>query len=122
VRELTAGKGVDVAVVAAPSSGAQAQAVEAMAVHGRVNFFGGLPPGQETSRINANLIHYRELCVTGTTGQTVYDYRTTMGLLARQRIDVASLITGEFSLRDIHTAFEYAGSKAGLKAVVYPQR
>lgn len=121
VSRYAVGRGFDVAVIAAPSAEAQARAIGAMAKHGRVNFFGGLPKGREMSCLNANLIHYGELVITGTTGQTVSEYRTTMELLRREKIRLGDVITGEFSLRDIHAAFEYAESKRGLKAVVYPQ-
>jgi L-iditol 2-dehydrogenase len=120
VNELTLGRGVDIAIVAAPSSEAQAQCVEVLAHHGRVNFFGGLPKGNEGTKIDANLVHYRELVLTGTTGQTVHDYRTAMGLIASGKVDVGPLASEIFPLRDIQEAFKMARSKSNLRTMVHP--
>jgi len=111
---------VDVAIIAAPSAVAQSQALEMMAYHGRINFFGGLPKGAETTHLNANLIHYRELTVTGTTGQTVREYRTTLNMIANRNIEVRDLITGRYPLGEIATAVEYARSLRGLKTMIFP--
>lgn len=121
VRELTGGRGVDVAMIAAPSGLAQAEALSVMAVHGRMNFFGGLPKGEEVTGLDSNLIHYRELTVTGTTGQTIADYRTSLALLSAGRVNVRDLITERFPLAESASAMEYARSKVGLKTVVLPQ-
>jgi L-iditol 2-dehydrogenase len=120
VMELTGGRGVNVAIVAAPSREAQAQVIDAMAVHGRVNFFGGLPKDKGMTQVNANQIHYQELCVLGTTGQTVEDYRTTIALLGKSLIDVASLISGRFRLEDVVAAFEHAESRESLRSMIRP--
>jgi threonine dehydrogenase-like Zn-dependent dehydrogenase len=120
VMALTDGAGVDVAIIAAPSGVAQSRALPLLALHGRVHFFGALPSGTEMTSINANLVHYRELIVTGTTGQTVADYRACLDLVSRGRIDLRPLVTGRFGLREIPAAFEYAREKVGLKAMVLP--
>ena len=52
VMEFTAGRGVDVAMIAAASGEAQAQAIESLNYFGRVNFFGTLPKGSEYTSIN----------------------------------------------------------------------
>jgi len=121
VTELTDGKRIDVAIVAAPSAEAQAQALGLMNVHGRVNFFGGLPPGQAGPTLDSNLVHYRELTITGTTGQTVTEYQTCVSFLTSGRLDVKPLVTDRFSLRKIEAAFARARSRAGLKTLVLPR-
>jgi threonine dehydrogenase-like Zn-dependent dehydrogenase len=120
VLAATGGRGADIAIVAAPSAEAQAQCVELMNVHGRINFFGGIPPGEAQTPINANRVHYRELCITGTTGQTVRDYRAAMRLIAERRVDVASLVSHRYSLGEICEAVQSARAKIGLKVMVCP--
>ena len=122
VMTITRGRGVDIAIVAAPSAEAQAQCVQVLARHGRVNFFGGLPQGAEKTVLDANLIHYRELTVTGTTGQTIRDYRTTMGFIASGKVRVDELVSDRYPLREIRAAIECANSKARLKVIVQPNR
>jgi 2-desacetyl-2-hydroxyethyl bacteriochlorophyllide A dehydrogenase len=118
----TGGRGVDVAIVAAPSSQAQSEAIEVLAHHGRINFFGGLPKGQEITPVNANLVHYKELTLTGTTGSSVEEYRTALALVGSGKIDVKSLISHRFPLGDIKEAFETARSRKGLKTIVLPNQ
>lgn len=120
VLSATGGEGVDVSIVAAPSSQAQTKAIEVMAHHGRVNFFGGLPEGKELTAVNSNLVHYKELTLTGTTGSTVQEYRTALSLVSSGNIDVKNLITHRFPLKRIDKAFETARSGEGLKTFVLP--
>ena len=120
VLAATGGEGVDIAIVAAPSPEAQTQAVELLAYHGRLNFFGGLPVEHEMVPINANRVHYRELYLTGTTGSSVKEYRATMDLIARGRVDVASLISHRFPLSQAAEAVKFARSKQGLKTLILP--
>jgi L-iditol 2-dehydrogenase len=117
---LTGGRGVDIAVVAAPSSAAQSQVIDVLAYHGRVNFFGGLPKGSPPTGVDANQIHYRELTITGTTGQTVNEYRTTLQMLADGQVSVKDLVSACYPLDDIAAAIDYAGSRTGLKTIVGP--
>lgn len=121
VAALTDRKGVDVAIVAAPSAEAQAQAIGLMNVHGRVNFFGGLPASMAGPTLDSNRVHYRELTLTGTTGQTVAEYRTCLSLMASRRIDVRPLVTDRFGLRGIEAAISSARARGGLKTLVLPR-
>lgn len=120
IAELTSGRGADVAVVAVPSGAAQAETLGLLAYHGRINFFGGLPKGNDLAQIQSNLVHYRELVITGTTGQTVKQYRTTMEMIGNGQIEVASLVTDKFALKDAVAAFEKATDRTGLKTMILP--
>jgi len=120
VLKTTNNRGVDIAVIAAPSGAGQTNAVEIMAHHGRINFFGGLPKGSEMVSVNSNLIHYKELTITGTTGSTKKEYRTSLSLVERKIIEVKSLASKSFPLKNVVEAFEYARSKQGLKTIVLP--
>ncbi len=116
----TDGRGADVVIVACPSSEAQRQALGLAGVGGRVNFFGGLPRGRENVTLDTNLIHYKQLVVTGTTGSSAYQFRRTLGMLAGGRLDIKPVITRRFGLEDIQTAFEEARNSTGLKTVILP--
>jgi len=121
VLETTGNRGVDVAIVAAPVAEAQTAALKLLAVGGRLNLFGGLPPGRSLTQMDANLIHYRELVVTGTTGQTVAQYRRGLDLQARGlRLD--DLITARYPLQAFGEALAAAADKTGLKVMVNPNQ
>lgn len=118
VMRYTGGEGADVIIAACSSPDVQAQALTMAAVHGRVNFFGGMPAGKEQVTLNTNLIHYKELKVLGTTGSTINDYLTSMKILASKKINVKPLISKRFSIDETPDAFQYAESGQGMKALV----
>jgi L-iditol 2-dehydrogenase len=116
----TNGAGADVVIVATAAPKALENAVRAAAVGGRINFFAGLPKEQPLVTLDANLVHYRELVVTGTTGCSTGDCRAGAKLVASGEIDLAPLISGRFPLRDATAGFQAARDRNGLKVVLEP--
>jgi L-iditol 2-dehydrogenase len=112
--------GADAVIVAAPSAGAQGMALELAAPGGRINFFAGLPRTDSGVELDTNLVHYRELVVTGTTANTNDDCRAALDLVLEGRIDTAPLIDARFPLDSAAEAFELAGSGRALKVVIEP--
>jgi L-iditol 2-dehydrogenase len=113
-------EGADVLITAAPAPTAQQQALELAAPGGRVNFFGGLPRDSSRVELDTNLIHYRELVVTGTTANTTDDCRAALELLLSRAVDTASLIGGRHPLGEAAAAFDAARSGELMKVVVEP--
>lgn len=120
VRAATDGRGADVIIIAAPAPVGQEQAVHLAAVHGRINFFGGLPKENELIRLNSNLVHYKELIITGTSGSNNLHFRRALDLVAARRVSLAPLISARFPLDRIHDALALAAEKQVLKVVVEP--
>lgn len=118
IQQTTCGHGVDVCITACPSPDVQRQSLELMAEGGRINFFGGLPKSRENVQINTNLIHYKQLIVTGTTRASISHFRTTMGFIADGLIDLGGIVTARYSIHDIATAFDNAEKAIGLKHVI----
>jgi len=114
----TKGKGLDVCVTACPAPAAQQVAIELMGFGGRVNFFGGLPKSKEIVPINTNIIHYKQLHITGATKANIDMVYKTLNLIESGVLPVGELITAHFPLRDLKAALEYAGSGQGLKAII----
>ena len=85
---------------------------------GRINFFGGIPASKQPVSIDTNLIHYRELCLTGSTRSSVAQFRTTMEFVAAGLLDVSRLITHRYPLSDILSAFDNAAQAKGIKHVI----
>ena len=112
--------GADVVIVATAAPKALEDAVRVAAVGGRVNFFAGLPKEQPLITLDANLVHYRELVVTGTTACSTGDCRSAAKLVASGEIDLAPLISGRFALRDATEGFQAAHDRNGLKVVLEP--
>lgn len=120
VRELSDGWGADVVIVAAPAGAAQRQALDISAPGGRINFFGGLPRDASKVELDTNLIHYKELVVTGTTANTTEDCREALKLVLDDALDTAALIGASYPLEEAREAFAAAGSGETLKVVVEP--
>jgi L-iditol 2-dehydrogenase len=122
VVERTHGRGIDVSITACPSPEAQIKAVELAALNGRVILFGGLAADKACVPLSANIIHYRQVNVTGTCRSSPAQFRKTIELMSDGLIDVKSLITGRFNLEHIGKAFNQAERGIGMKnAVNFPQ-
>ncbi len=120
VYRATGGKGADIIITACPSPDAQAESLSLARVGARINFFGGLPPTAGPVLLETNLIHYKELIITGTTRSGNDHFRKSLDLLARGGVPAERLVTGSFALSDIDAAFEAAASGRHMKVVVVP--
>jgi L-iditol 2-dehydrogenase len=100
--------------------GADLAAVEYASIGGRINFFAGLPKDDPTIELNANLIHYKEIFVTGTTASSTQNCRQAAQILSSGRIDLSNLISARFPLSDAIQAFSVADSGEGLKVILEP--
>jgi len=116
---LTNGRGVDVCITACPAPQAQQIALEIAAINGRIIFFGGLPADKAKVSLNTNLIHYKQLEVTGTTRQSLAQYRRTLKLVACGRINVKDLISSRTALRDIQGILDNISQARSLKSAIY---
>jgi threonine dehydrogenase-like Zn-dependent dehydrogenase len=117
IAALTKGRGVDVVVTAASAPELQPLAVELLATHGRVNFFGGLAHGM-TVPIDTNRVHYRGLKLTGTTGSSNEDYDRSLRLAATGKVNLKDIVSHRFDLSDIARAFETAASGKAMKTMI----
>ncbi|MCM3118077.1 zinc-dependent dehydrogenase [Neobacillus sp. MER 74] len=118
INKITNGFGVDVVITSNSDPEMQKVALEVAGYHGRVSLFGGLPKGKEEVSLNTNLIHYKELLVTATTGSSLLDVHKAMEMISTGIIDVKSLITATFSIADTVAAFDYAAQGQGMKALI----
>jgi L-iditol 2-dehydrogenase len=114
------GSGADVIIVAAPVAAMQAQALELASPGGRINFFGGLPRDRSEVLLDTNLIHYKELHVTGTTACTTEDCREALELVLSGAVDTAPLVSERLPLADAGAAFDAARSGMAMKVVIEP--
>jgi L-iditol 2-dehydrogenase len=120
IGELSAGQGADVIIVATPAPKAQEQALRLAAPGARINLFAGLPTDHVGITIDSNLIHYKELILTGSTANTTEDCREALELVRTGAIDTARLISRRYSLAEGHAAMQAAAAREVLKAVLEP--
>jgi L-iditol 2-dehydrogenase len=120
VGEVTDGQGVDAVIVAAPSYKAHEIAIEATAISGRINFFGGLPKDRTEIELNSNLVHYKELVITGTTACSTDDNWGAAAIVSSGRIDLSRLIGARFPLTKANDAFAMAEEGRSRKVIIEP--
>ncbi len=118
--EETKGEGANLIIIACPSPEAQKIAPHLASLRGKINYFGGLPKGKDEISLDTNLIHYKELLITGSHGCNTYHCRMALNLQASGSINLKPLITNRFPLSRIEEAFESALKGEGLKTVICP--
>jgi L-iditol 2-dehydrogenase len=118
IMKETDGYGADVIITACPVPSAQQEAIELAANYGRICLFGGLADDRKIVPFNANLIHYKQLIVTGTTRASLRQFRGALGFVSAGTINISRLITSQVPLAQIEQGFQAAMSAKGLKNVV----
>ena len=116
----TNGHGADVIIVAVAIREAMETAPALAAIGGRINLFAGLPSGDTAIALDANLIHYKELVVTGTTACSTEDCRRSIGLISSGKTDLRGLISERYRLDQVMEAFRAVRGGRVLKVVLQP--
>lgn len=119
-RQLKEGLGPDVVIVACAAAQAQADALEMAGKTARVEFFGGLPKPNPCARLNTNLIHYRELVVSGSFSQSMEHFQAAMKLVGSGKLPAAKIVSHRFTLDSILKAFEMIQAGQTMKVAVRP--
>lgn len=119
VQELTGGAGADAVVVCIGATELANDALVLAREGGRVNYFAGFPKGS-SSVMEPNLIHYKELEVTGGSNARRRDVARAIELLKAGVFAVDELVTHEFPLSRIHEAYEAVNNRVGVKIGVVP--
>lgn len=118
VKELTEGRGANAVIVAVGAGEPQRQALAMAAINGWVNFFAGTYPPTEIP-VDPNVIHYRQLRVTGSHDFTPHHFTTALRLIQFGIVRVAPLISHRFELEQVTEAFETTAGRRGLKSMVF---
>ncbi|MEN6478696.1 MAG: alcohol dehydrogenase catalytic domain-containing protein [Anaerolineales bacterium] len=120
VLDATQGEGADVVITAASSIDTHRLAFQIVRNRATINLFGGLPSDAPPLDVASNIIHYKELTVTGSHGSVDRHHRLALEYLATRTIDPDDYITHHFSLDEIDLAIRAAEGHDGMKAIVYP--
>jgi L-iditol 2-dehydrogenase len=119
VAEHTGGLGADVAVICIGIPALVNDAMRMVRKGGRVNVFAGLS-GAGWSEVEANLIHYNELVVTGASDSKRENYDTALRLIESGRVAVERMVTHRYPLSESVAAIEKSASGEGIKVAVMP--
>ncbi len=120
VKAMNDGLGPDVVIVANTAAQSQVEALEMAGRCARVEFFGGLPKSNPYATLNTNLIHYRELIVSGSFSSKIEDFRNSLKLISTGLLPAKDIITHRFKLDDMLKAFEVIPSGKAIKVSIQP--
>lgn len=118
IKRLTDGRGVDLVITAASVASIQEVAFSLAAMNGRIMFFGGLPKGQSVVRLDTNEIHYKQLTVSGTTMQSLAQYRKILDLLSQGVLTADDLVTGSIDGSDVAAVVDQVARGSGMKTTL----
>lgn len=119
VMDATDGDGADVVIVCIGGLDLANDALELAGLGGRVNYFAGFPKGS-TAVMDPNLIHYKELVVTGGSNARRRDVRRAISVLESGLLDTESIVSHRFALADVLQAYEALQQRKGVKIAVVP--
>ena len=118
--EETGMHGADAVVIAAPSHEAMTIALKIAATGGRISYFAGLPKDRPQVEIDANLIHYKELRITGSSACSTRDCHRAAAIVNSGRLDFGALVTRRLPLADALNDFGAAKERRSIKTVLSP--
>jgi L-iditol 2-dehydrogenase len=119
-KAMNDGLGPDVVIVANTAAASQVDALEMAGKGARVEFFGGLPKSNPFATLNTNLIHYREIVVSGSFSSKIEDFRNAMKLITSGLLPAKEIITHRFNLDDMLKAFDVIPTGEAIKVSIQP--
>jgi L-iditol 2-dehydrogenase len=120
-KEMNQGLGPDVVIVANTAAASQVDALEMAGKAARVEFFGGLPKSNPYATLNTNLIHYREIVVSGSFSSKIEDFRNSLKLIGNGALPCNEIITHRFPLSELERAFEVISLGEAIKVSILPE-
>jgi L-iditol 2-dehydrogenase len=114
-RDFTGKNGADNVITAAPSVSSITDALKTVKSDGRILVFGGLPHGSVLS-FDPNIIHYREVTITGSIDATIDDFNRAAAMAPS--LGPERFITHRFPIERVRDGMEAMRKKEGLKLVL----
>ena len=111
------GFGADVVIVAIGVPSLANDAIRLARQRGRISLFAGFAKGAQ-AQLDVNAIHYNELVVTGSSGLGRLQFERALNMIASGHLEVDSLLTHRFGLRDIRKALETAEHGSAIKVAI----
>lgn len=120
IRSLTPeGHGVDACIEAVGLPEIWERAINITRRGGVITFFGGCESGTSV-QIDTKKLHYDERKIIGVFHHTPHYFSKALNLIARGQIDVEQLITHEYPLQHLETAFRIIEQRQALKVAIHP--
>lgn len=119
IKRETNGLGADVIVFAIGAPSIVNSTLKLCRKGGTVNLFAGFA-GTGECTIEANVIHYGEINVNGSTAYKLIDYLEAAQMVINGRVNLEEIVTHTFHIADFRKAYEVCKSGEGLKVLIEP--
>ncbi|MBE6990926.1 MAG: threonine dehydrogenase [Ruminococcaceae bacterium] len=119
ILDATDGRGADSVIIDVGVPSVLEQSIAYVKKGGRFVIFAGNPVGS-TVTLDPNVIHYKELVVTGSSSSSADNQREVFRLLSSGKVDCSRMVSGVFPLEDWQTAFEMKANYKGVKTILDP--
>ena len=119
IREMTEGRGVDVAIEAVGLPEIWERTIDITRKGGTVNLFGGCEKGTSV-RVDTEKLHYHERKILGVFHHTPRYIATALALVARDPSGFDVLVTHELPLSELKGAFNIIDGRHALKVAIVP--
>jgi len=120
VRALTKGRGAAAVIECSGTLTGAAQSIQMSRKRGTVVWFAGFPRPSEM-QIDANLIHYNGINLTGTSGSTIRHAHKILDWLTTGRLDINPILTHRFRFEETKHALDLSASQGEvLKIALKP--
>lgn len=111
-------RGVDITIVTAPVHSVQQQAIQTLALRGKLSLFGSLGIGESELNMDSRLIHYKELSIYGGSSSTAKQIGQALKILAADGIRTKDIITHTLPLEKIVEGIDMSINGKGLKIYI----
>ncbi|MFB3777257.1 MAG: zinc-binding dehydrogenase [Bryobacteraceae bacterium] len=120
VRQLTAGRGVDIAIEAVGTPATWETALQMVRRGGTVNFFGGCPSDSRLT-LDTSLMHYSEITCKASFHHTPSHMRRALEVISEGNVAARDFVKGEEPLTNLLEVMRYLMSHNGhLKTAIIP--
>jgi L-iditol 2-dehydrogenase len=117
VRDLTDGRGVDVAIDCTGAESAVRQAMRFVRPAGK---FVQIGLTKDALEIDYSLLTGREISIVGSFGHQWHNWDHAIRLLASGKVDIKPLITGHYPIEQWEQAFDDMEKQRGIKILIHP--
>ncbi|MDD2234788.1 MAG: zinc-dependent dehydrogenase [Desulfitobacteriaceae bacterium] len=117
ISNLTKGMGIDAVIPCCPGIKPFTQGINLLSKRGRLGFFSGLM-GNDSLGADLNLIHYKELFVSGAYGCSSGHNREALSLMSKDKIMVRDMITKRISLAEVLAGLEMVRNQTEISVII----
>jgi L-iditol 2-dehydrogenase len=112
-----ASSGASAVVIATSNPAAFELATRVAGKNSKINLFAGMP-SERTFLLDANWLHYNQITITGTFSSTPAMLSEAARIAADKTIDLSTIVTHRYSLKEIEKAMYVTEKYYGLRAVI----